>query len=404
MNDWFQEYLEAYDFRGNKEINSNPHKNSFSIRQIFIDNWDAFCCQPDVIKNGIRDCVVKEVHKMMKCCDFNFGFALFECPECNNFTRVPFTCKSRFCNKCGAIYARERASKISQKTLDVSHRHVVFTIDSELRYYFKKERKMLDCLFKAVENTLFYALEKCGRKSENLTPGFIMVLHTFGRDLKWNPHIHVLLTEGGMSEQGTYKNIHYIHYEQLRKSFQKELFDQLCGYTDVFGGKNAFYTLKNRSYQNHENGFYVHAPSQKNYQNNPQGEKQVINYILRYTGRPVMAQSRIEAYDRDSQIIMYWYDPHEGGDTVHVTENVLVFIGKLIQHIMPAHFKSIRYAGIYAARDHKYREKKKRYKQKQKMDSFIHRFRNTIIQDFRRDPLKCSCGRVMEFVEVFIFG
>ena len=206
-----------------------------------------------------------------------------------------------------------------------------------------------------------------------------------------------------MSEQGTYKNIHYIHYEQLRKSFQKELFDQLCGYTDVFGGKNAFYTLKNRSYQNHENGFYVHAPSQKNYQNNPQGEKQVINYILRYTGRPVMAQ-RIEAYDRDSQIIMYWYDPHEGGDTVHVTENVLVFIGKLIQHIMPAHFKSIRYAGIYAARDHKYREKKKRYKQKQKMDSFIHRFRNTIIQDFRRDPLKCSCGRVMEFVEVFIFG
>ena len=96
---------------------------------------------------------------------------------------------------------------------------------------------MLDCLFKAVENTLFCALEKCGRKSENLTPGFIMVLHTFGRDLKWNPHIHVLLTEGGMSEQGTYKNVHYIHYEQLRKSFQKELFDQLCGYTDVFGGK-----------------------------------------------------------------------------------------------------------------------------------------------------------------------
>ena len=225
MNDWFQEYLEAYDFRGSKEINSNPHKNGFSIRQIFIENWDAFCSQPDVIRNGIRDCVVKEVDKMMKCGDFNFGFALFECPDCNNFTRVPFTCKSRFCNKCGAIYARERASRISQKTLDVSHRHVVFTIDSELRYYFKKERKMLDCLFKAVENTLFYALKKCGRKSENLTPGFIMVLHTFGRDLKWNPHIHVLLTEGGMTEQGTYKNVHYIHYEQLRKSFQKELFD-----------------------------------------------------------------------------------------------------------------------------------------------------------------------------------
>lgn len=99
-----------------------------------------------------------------------------------------------------------------------------------------------------------------------------------------------------------------------------------------------------------------------------------------------MAQSRIEAYDKQSQIIQYWYEPHDSDEIVHVTENVLVFIGKLIQHILPTHFKSIRYAGIYASQDKKYKEKKKRYKQKQAFQEFIHRYRNTIILVFKRDP------------------
>lgn len=132
-----------------------------------------------------------------------------------------------------------------------------------------------------------------------------MVLHTFGKDLKWNPHIHVLLTEGGMTEQGVYKKVNYIHYSQLRKSFQKELFDQLSDHTDVFEGKDCFYALKNKSYGRHAEGFYVYAPLQKDYSDSTESHQQVVSYILRYTGRPVMAQSRIEAYDKESGIIQY---------------------------------------------------------------------------------------------------
>ena len=115
-----------------------------------------------------------------------------------------------------------------------------------------------------------------------------------------------------------------------------------------------------------------------------------------------MAQSRIEAYDKDEQIIMYWYEPHDSKEIVHVTENVLVFIGKLVQHILPSNFKTIRHAGIYSAKDHKYREYKKRYNNNKNFQEFIHSFRNTIIRDFKRDPLKCPCGAIMEFVDIFI--
>lgn len=404
VTNWFLKYLETFDFKNKKEISTNPSSNAFSIKHIFMDFWSTFCKHKDVIKNGIRPYVIDEVKKMMECKDFNKGFTLFECPFCHNFTRVPFSCKSRFCNSCGSIYVRQRANIIAKKTLDVSHRHVVFTIDSDLRYYFKKDRSLLNCLFHAVENTLFYSLKKCGRKCENLTPGFILVLHTFGRDLKWNPHIHVLLTEGGLTNQGTYKHINFIHYEQLRKAFMKTLFDELAKHIEVFGTKSQFYNLKKQCYQDHPDGFYVYAPPQKSLSKKYKGKDQVVQYIIRYTGRPAMAQSRIEAYDKASQMIMYWYEPHDSDEIVHVVENVLVFIGKLIQHILPPHFKSIRYAGIYAAKDKKYREKKKRYNQKKSFQEFIHRFRDTIIHDFKRDPLQCSCGNTMEFVEIFILG
>jgi len=54
----------------------------------------------------------------------------------------------------------------------------------------------------------------------NFTPGFILVLHTFGRDLKWNPHIHCLISEGGYSDNGFWSNINYFNYTFLRNAFR----------------------------------------------------------------------------------------------------------------------------------------------------------------------------------------
>lgn len=382
---WFEDYLERFDSR--KEINSNKYRNGFSIKQIFLDYWDNFLLQKDVKNNGVRPCVLKEVDKMIHCGYFEKSFAIFECPNCHNFTLIAFSCKSRFCNNCSIIYAKNRANTITKKTLNVNHRHIVFTIDSDLRYYFKKDRSLLSCLFTVVEETLFSSLKACGRKSENLTPGIIMVLHTFGRYLKWNPHIHCLVTEGGMTDQNQYKSLNYINYERLRKA----LFDELAQHIDIFGSNDKFYQIKKQSYKNHDNGFYVYAPRQKNLSNKNNGQKQIINYVLRYTGRPVMAQSRIEAYNPITGIIQYWYQPHDSEEIVHVTENVMIFISKLIQHISEPNFKTIRYAGIYAAKDEKYREAKKRYTQNQAFQDFVHKFRNSIIQDFKRDPLLCTC-------------
>ena len=162
---------------------------------------------PQVIKNGVRPVVHQEVKCMMSCGTVDAGFEIYECPNCHKTHIICFTCKSRFCNSCGVKFAAERAEYLSNTVLDVYHRQVVFTIDERLRVYFKKDRPLLNALFEAAKDTIFYTFNKMNCKKKTFTPGFILTLHTFGRDLKWNPHIHVLLTVGAMDENSHYKVI-----------------------------------------------------------------------------------------------------------------------------------------------------------------------------------------------------
>lgn len=115
----------------------------------------------------------------------------------NSFLR----CHNRFCPTCGTKYSIDRTTSMSFKIINTQHRHCVFTIDSELRHFFLENRKLLGLLFDAVQSVIFRAFYK-DNKSECFTPGFILVLHTFGRELKWNPHIHCLVSEGGIGNSG----------------------------------------------------------------------------------------------------------------------------------------------------------------------------------------------------------
>jgi len=142
----------------------------------------------------IRSCVYENVNKVINC--GKNGFAVFKCGSCDEIKHIIFRCKSRFCTTCGNLYNIKRATSMQLKLLKCKHRHCVFTIPAELRIYFLQDRKRLDLLFQAVSQTIYFMFHKIN-KSQQFKPAFISVLHTFGRDLKWNPHVHVILAEGG---------------------------------------------------------------------------------------------------------------------------------------------------------------------------------------------------------------
>ena len=157
---------------------------------------------------------MENIDKMINCGDPSFGGAMYGCPHCGKLKFVPFRCHSRFCPTCGNKYSMERTTSMSFKLVKVQHRHCVFTIDENLRDFFLKDRTLLNCLFHSVTSVVSRMFFKMNM-SKNYTPGFIMVLHTFGRDLKWNPHIHCLISEGGYSDDEASETVtfHYNRHE-----------------------------------------------------------------------------------------------------------------------------------------------------------------------------------------------
>ena len=242
--------------------------------------------------------------------------------------------------------------------------------------FFLKDRSLLDCLFHAVNSVVSRMFFKTN-KSKNFTPGFIMVLHTFGRVLKWNPHINCLISEGGFSDDGFWRNIHYFDYTFLRNAFRTALLDLLQQKLDP-----SFKTVKALCYSEHKHGFYVYDKPNKC------DQKTVIKYIGRYLGRPVIATSRINHYD--GRQVTFHYNRHEDEQYVQETIPAIDFIKRLIRHIPEKHFKMIRYGGLYARhRDTDKKLHKAISKEKHHFFLSLNKWRTAICASFGYDPLLC---------------
>lgn len=278
---------------------------------------------------------------------------------------------------------------MSCKLVSCNHRHCVFTIPEELRIFFLNDRSLLNCLFHSVRDVILRMFFKLN-KSEDFTPGFICVLHTFGRDLKWNPHIHSLISEGGAGNFTPWRPNTHFDYNFLRLAFRKVLLDQLSLKLGP-----SFKKLKNQIYKDHPEGFYVRAKP------NLCSPDITIKYISRYLGRPVIATSRIDAYDGDS--VTFHYQRHEDHKTITECIPAIDFIKRLIVHIPNRHFKMVRYYSIYAK--HHKQEKNLRKclsPQKRQYLSRLLDWRNSILLTFGYDPLRCSeCGTSMLVLEVY---
>ena len=366
--------------------------SNYTIKQIFQDNWNDF-----VFKNNdvvIRPIVFEEVNKIINCGNPDFGYALYICDHCHKTLKVPFRCKSRFCNTCGVKYAQDRALSMAKKSIRCQHRHIVFTMSDKLWFYFQKYRFLLNGLFEAASQAIlswFYELNK----SQNFTPGIMCTLHTFGRDLKWNPHIHMLCTEGGAGNTDIFRIVKHINFKALRFRWQKLLLDYLTNNLPPNEIPN-FKKLKNKIYTEYENGFYVYAKP-----DNISSVQQTINYVVRYTGRPAMAQSRSINYD--GQYVTFWYDRHEDGKRIEETIHAFEFMKRLIKHIPDKNFKVVRYYGLYAK---KHKHSKKIFKllneAQIKIRETLRKWNISIEIYFGYNPTKCSCGGKMIFFDLKI--
>ena len=335
------------------------------------DNWMRY---QTVYADRVSAHQIAEVEKMLNCGNPKNGFATYICLKCGETARVCFSCKSRVCSSCGKVHADDWAHQLASRMIKVTHRHVTFTMPEELWPLLEAHPDWRKELFGAANRTL--------RKVLKTEPGIVMVLHPYGKDLKANFHLHVLVTEGGMDAVGEWVDQDFLSYKKLRKVWQYEL---LTGLRAVMPSTPFMKELVDRMFGQYRNGFYVHAKPRVR---DGQG---IARYIGRYIRHPAIADTRIVAYDGE-RVTFYYKDG--AGVRQERTLPVLEFIHGVVRHIPPKQFKMVRYFGLYAPRK---AEKARALMQKiSKMFGRVIRklsWRSRIQRDFHRDPLKCPrCG------------
>lgn len=186
---------------------------AYTIKQIFEDegHWEQFQWEHP----NLRQNIVDEVGKVLRCKDpQSSGYHRYACPRHpEESVIVPHTCKSRFCTSCGKVATDDWIERACTEFLDVPYHHLVFTIPRQLRNLFAWDRSLLRLLFLAAERTVL----EWAKESGGYVPGVVSVLHTFGSDLTFNPHIHMLISEGGLSpDRSSWIPNEYIPWKMLK--------------------------------------------------------------------------------------------------------------------------------------------------------------------------------------------
>lgn len=320
----------------------------YSIKQILLhnNNWDNFVAQ---YGSRIRPDVHYNVDKIFSCKTDSLGFHQYTCPECGYNKKVPHTCKSRFCSSCGKVAVDNWVQNSISKFPDIEYRHIVFSMPEQLRDLCLLNRELfLNALFKLAAHSII----SWAKEQNNCIPGIISVLHTFGKDLKINPHIHIIVSCGGLfldhskwipfsffPEKVLKARWKYNVISFLRTSFKKNQL-KLTQHLNLFSTYPAFNSFLNMLYRRYI--WYAHI-----------GRKLsslffTIQYVGRYTKRPVIAETRISSYDGNS--VSFWYDDKALQKKVYITLSIQDFIKRIVRHIPNKYFKQIRYFGIFAPR------------------------------------------------------
>jgi len=386
--------------------------NKFSIKQIFQDNWQKYLA---VHQDLTPDYVITTVEKMLSCRNpHQLGYHKYACPEHpEQYIVVPHSCKSRFCNCCGKILTDKWVKQIESQFPSVPFHHICFTIPQELRELLKKYNFLLNCLFTASKETV---LSFC--KERNFIPAIISCLHSFGRDLKDHPHIHMLVSAGGISlknkRKNQWKHFSYFPFVMLMKRYRfffiahlkKSITNYLKKHPEEKGELRVFRApeVLDAFFDPFlEINWYVYDSTEL------EPEKFTTGYLLRYTKRPPVAECRIKHYGEvnfaEGIWVTFTYKERENSP-IDYTIPVEEFIHLLIQHILPPNFRVVRYYGLLSSKLKRNFEKildKLARKSKEK-EKFIN-WRKRQIAFTGKDPFICPiCKKEFQLIEIGFFS
>lgn len=320
--------------------------NKNTIQYIFAEYIDDFLKEYSASQQQL-----KVINNIITCRTPEQGYHVSFCSECG-YEHISYnSCRDRHCPICQTFKKEEWINDRKAEVLNTKYFHIVFTLPKELSLIAMHNQKLIySLLFKASSQTIKELMDD--DKYLGASVGFTSIFHTWGQNLDFHPHVHMIVTGGGLKSNRFWKKGNdkfFIPVRVLSKKFRgkflalfAEFFNE--GKINFFDStahlKNTkdFYSMVNNLYRKN---WYTYVKRPFN------GPEAVIEYFGRYSHRIAISNSRIVKVENGK--VFFKYKDYKDNSKIKIMSlNAVEFIRRFLLHVLPKGFRKIRHYGILA--------------------------------------------------------
>lgn len=295
---------------------------------------------------------LKVLRRLSRCRSAQLGWTVWHCQACQRSHWRPNGCGDRHCPSCQHQLSRQWLERQRQALLPVRYFHWVFTLPATLRpLALQNPRRLYDLLFESASATLLHF----GQERFGAELGITAILHTWGQNLVNHPHLHCLVSGGGLTAQNTWAGPKQARWlfpvravgQVFRAKFcagllQLHATDQLHfqGQLQSLSQADAFAELL-RQLQTQR--WVVFAKG------SVVGPDHVLDYLGRYTHRVAISNSRLRSLDVSTGAVSFAYKDYSDGNRLKILSlSAIEFLRRFLLHVLPQGFTKIRHFGLLA--------------------------------------------------------
>jgi hypothetical protein len=277
----------------------------------------------------------RAMHDLVQCRTPDLGEIIYRCDHCGHQVHAYLSCRNRHCPQCQTDRADRWFEKSTKLLLPCNYFLFTFTLPEELRSVARSNQRIVyDILIRAAARSLLVLTEDPKYVGGRIA--ILAILHTWSRAMVFHPHVHLLVTAGGLAPDGSTwlksANPKFLAPGfALQVIFKAKVREAL---QEVGLGDLAPKTVWRRKKKWVVHGKYVGSGDQ------------ALRYLARYVFRVAISNDRIESFDGEN--VTFRFKDVKSGQTKRTTLPVNEFIRRFLQHVLPRGFVKVRYYGLWA--------------------------------------------------------
>ena len=283
------------------------------------------------------------------------GGHLERCDQCDYERNCFNSCRDRHCPKCQSLARAQWIEHRQAELLDCPYFHVVFTVPEEIAAIaYQNKEVVYEILFHSTAETL--KTIAADPKHLGAEIGFFAVLHSWGQNLMFHPHLHCVVPGGGLSADGQRwvrcRAGFFLSVRVLSRLFRRLFLERI---EKAFNSRKLHF-FASLEFLRDPHAFAARIDSAKEsewvvHAKRPfAGPQQVLDYVGRYTHRVAISNNRLIDID-NGQVQFHWKDYRDNSQIKVMDLEADEFIRRFLLHVLPEGFQRIRYYGFLANRD-----------------------------------------------------